>query len=257
MPELKLVANDMLPVYESDMGERIVSARELHEKLMSKKDFTSWMKIRIENYGFIEGEDFTPIWVKSNGGRPSRDYYLQLDTAKEVAMVEHTEQGRAVRKYFIEVEKKFRQQEQPKMPTHAEALRGWADAIEDKHLLEQTIEEQKPKVVYADAVQVSRDSVLVKDLANVLKQNGVDTGPTRLFRWLRDSGYLCRKHGDMWNMPTQRSLDLGVIGIKHGLRTDRDGEMKKTRTPVITGKGQIYFLNKLLPGKEIELAEAK
>lgn len=108
------------------------------------------------------------------------------------------------------------------------------------------IEQQRPKVVYAEAVEVSEDAVLVKDLATVLRQKGVNIGEVRLFRWLRENGYLCKQKGEMWNMPTQRSLDLGIIVVKHGLRTGNNGEMKKTRTPKITGKGQIYFINKIL-----------
>lgn len=117
---------------------------------------------------------------------------------------------------------------------------------EEKEEALKTLEIQRPKVVYAEAVQVSEDTVLVKDLAAVLRQKGIDIGEGRLFKWLRENGYLCKQKGDMWNMPTQRSLDLGVIVVKHGLRTGSGGVMKKTRTPKITGKGQIYFINKIL-----------
>ncbi|MCM3739190.1 phage antirepressor KilAC domain-containing protein [Oceanobacillus luteolus] len=116
---------------------------------------------------------------------------------------------------------------------------------------EKTIQLQKPKVVYADAVAVSEDTVLVKDLATVLKQKGVDIGTNRLFEWLRNNGYLCKQKGELWNTPTQRSLDLGVMVTKHGLRTGSNGEMKKTRTPKVTGKGQIYFINKFLNQQEV------
>lgn len=109
-----------------------------------------------------------------------------------------------------------------------------------------TLEQQRPKVVYAEAVEVSEDTVLVKDLAAILTQKGISIGEKRLFVWLRENGYLCKQKGEMWNMPTQRSLDLGVIVVKHGLRTGSSGEMRKTRTSKITGKGQIYFINKFL-----------
>lgn len=116
---------------------------------------------------------------------------------------------------------------------------------------EQILEQQKPKVVYAEAVTVSEDTVLIKDLATTLKQQGLEIGEKRLFQWLRDNGYLCKQKGEKWNMPTQRSIDLGVIVVKHGLRTGSNGEMKKTRTPKITGKGQIYFINKFLTQKNV------
>lgn len=122
----------------------------------------------------------------------------------------------------------------------------WIEEQKEKQQLETKIEQQRPKVVYAEAVQVSEDTVLVKDLAMVLRQKGIDIGEGRLFKWLRENGYLCKQKGDMWNMPTQRSLDLGIIAVKHGLRTGTGGEMRKTRTPKITGKGQIYFINKFL-----------
>ncbi|MDV2883806.1 BRO family protein [Alkalihalophilus pseudofirmus] len=112
--------------------------------------------------------------------------------------------------------------------------------------LEKHKKENAHKVLYAEAVSVSKDSVLVKDLASTLRQKGLNIGPVRLFGWLRENGYLCKKKGEMWNMPTQKSLDLEVMVVKHGLRSGSDGEMKKTRTPKVTGKGQIYFINKLL-----------
>lgn len=120
-----------------------------------------------------------------------------------------------------------------------------------RHEAEKVIEMQRPKVVYAEAVTVSEDTVLVKDLSMVLKQKGIDIGEVRLFKWMRENGFLCKQKGEMWNMPTQRSLDLGVFVVKHGLRTGTHGEMKKTRTPKITGKGQIYFVNKFIGNEQL------
>ncbi|WP_240339639.1 antA/AntB antirepressor family protein [Halobacillus ihumii] len=111
MNQMKMIANEMLPVYENEYQEKFVNARELHDQMMVGKDFSTWIKNRIENYGFIEGEDFSPISVKSEYGRPKIDYLLTLDTGKEIAMVENNELGRAIRKYFIEVEKKHRKQQ--------------------------------------------------------------------------------------------------------------------------------------------------
>lgn len=101
----------MLPVYQNDNGEKFVNARELHNQLMSKQKFADWIKKRIENYGFVENEDFFISLGKSTGGRPTTDFILTMDTAKEISMVENNEMGRAIRKYFIEVEKRFRQQQ--------------------------------------------------------------------------------------------------------------------------------------------------
>lgn len=101
----------------------------------------------------------------------------------------------------------------------------------------------RPKVLYAESMEVSNDSILVADLAKLLKQNGIDMGEGRLFRWLRENGYLI-KAGSEYNMPTQRSMNLGIMEIKMGYRGSSDGVPKITRTTKITGKGQIYFMNK-------------
>ena len=116
MNNLTIVENGLIPIYEGEY-EKVVDARELHEFLESKQDFTDWIKNRIGKYGFIEGEDFTIILGKSTGGRPSIEYTLTIDTAKEIAMVENNEQGHIIRKYFIEVEKRARQ---PKQMSQAE-----------------------------------------------------------------------------------------------------------------------------------------
>ncbi|MGX8791697.1 phage antirepressor [Oceanobacillus sp. M60] len=119
--------------------------------------------------------------------------------------------------------------------------------VNENQKLVTTIETQKPKVVFADAYEVSNDLITVKEMANLLKQKGLETGEIRFYTWLRDNGYVCRKAGDMYNLPTQRSLDLGILAIKKGVRTGTGGAIRQTRTTKVTGKGQIYFVNKLLP----------
>lgn len=109
---------------------------------------------------------------------------------------------------------------------------------------EAKIEADKPLVHFAESLQISKDSILVSDLATLLKQNGIDYGEKRLFKYLREEGYLI-KGGSEYNMPTQRSMDLKIFEIKMGSRSSSDGTVKLTRTPKVTGKGQIYFINKL------------
>lgn len=116
---------------------------------------------------------------------------------------------------------------------------------------EETIELQKPKVVFAEAYEVSEDLITIKEMANLLRQKGLDTGEKRLYTWLRENGYVCKKVGSMYNLPTQRSLDLGILEIKKGIRTGTGGAIRQTRTTKVTGKGQVYFVNKLLPNKEV------
>ena len=111
---------------------------------------------------------------------------------------------------------------------------------------DQIIDEMKPKALFADAVASSHTSVLVGELAKILKHNGVDTGATRLFSWLRDNGYLIRRNGTDYNMPTQKSMDLEVMEIKESTITQPNGSVRISRTPKVTGKGQRYFVNKIL-----------
>jgi anti-repressor protein len=111
---------------------------------------------------------------------------------------------------------------------------------------EQTVEKQKPKVLFASAVETSDSSILVGELAKILKQNGVEIGQKRLFEWLREKGYLIRKKGEEFNNPTQRSMELGLFEITKRTINNPDGSVRVTRTPKVTGKGQIYFVNKFL-----------
>ncbi|HBE8429615.1 TPA: phage antirepressor [Clostridioides difficile] len=114
--------------------------------------------------------------------------------------------------------------------------------IEEK---DKVIQLQQPKVLFADAVASSDDSILVGELAKLLKQNGIDTGEKRLFAWLRDNGYLIKRKGEDYNTPTQKSVDLKIMETKKRAIYNPDGSTKITKTPKVTGKGQIYFINKL------------
>lgn len=120
---------------------------------------------------------------------------------------------------------------------------------EKRKLLEQQVEADKPKVLFADAVDASQTSILVGDLAKLLKQNGVDTGQKRLFEWLRCNGYLISRKGADYNSPTQKSMEMGIFEIKERTINNPDGSIRITKTPKVTGKGQVYFINKLLKDK--------
>lgn len=114
---------------------------------------------------------------------------------------------------------------------------------------EQLIESQKPKVIFAEAVSTSKDGILVGMLAKLLHQNGVKIGQNRLFQKLRDKGYLMKRGVDK-NMPTQRSKELGLFDVRERVVGNPDGSIRLTRTPVVTGKGQVYFINLFLKKKE-------
>ncbi|ELD8295041.1 phage antirepressor KilAC domain-containing protein, partial [Listeria innocua] len=240
----------MLPVLENEKGEKFVDARMLHEKLLVNTRFNDWISRMIGNYGYENGLDFYSTLSKTNG-RPSTNYFLTLDTAKELAMVQNNEMGRAIRKYFIEVEKQARKLA-TEYPTFSYMIedpvaraKKWIEEQQEKQEALKQLEEQKPKVVFAEAVQTSENTILVKDLATILKQKGLDIGQNRLFEWLRGSGYLLNK-GAYYNKPSQKAMNLGLFEQKTHIHTDRNGLMITTYTPRVTGKGQVYLLNKLL-----------
>lgn len=115
---------------------------------------------------------------------------------------------------------------------------------ERNKILQQQNETMKPKALFADAVTASKECILIGELAKILKQNGIETGEKRLFSYLRKNGYLIKREGNDKNIPTQRSMDLGIMQIKKTVITKSNGEVKVNKTPMITGKGQLYFINK-------------
>lgn len=117
---------------------------------------------------------------------------------------------------------------------------------EKRKALEVKIEEQKPAVIFAGAVTASKSSILIGELAKLIKQNGVDTGQNKLFAWLRENGYLIKRQGSDYNMPTQKAMELGLFEIKETVVTHADGHIEVSKTPKVTGKGQIYFINKFV-----------
>lgn len=128
------------------------------------------------------------------------------------------------------------------------ALRALADATEKLLAVETENEANRPKVLFADAVSTAKTSILVGELAKLLKQNGVDIGQNRLFGWLRENGFLIRRNGTDFNMPTQKSMDLGLFEIKETVVSHADGHTSVNKTPKVTGKGQQYFVQRFLGG---------
>lgn len=124
----------------------------------------------------------------------------------------------------------------------ADLLLQAGEQLKQKDLV---IQEMQPKALFSDAVRGSVNSCLIKELATILKQNGVNIGQNRLFIWLRVNGYLCRD-GRRKNQPTQRSMDLGIMDVREHVRTNSQGELVTKFTPLVTGKGQQYFINKFL-----------
>lgn len=133
------------------------------------------------------------------------------------------------------------------------AIRAFTQLKEERErrkALERKNQEMLPKAIFADAVTASHTTILIGDLAKILKQNGVDTGQKRLFGWLRDNGYLIKRPGADWNSPTQRSMEMGLFEIKETAVTHSDGHVTVSKTTKVTGKGQQYFINKLLNSQD-------
>lgn len=115
--------------------------------------------------------------------------------------------------------------------------------------LEAQAETNRPKVLFADAVSTSKSHILVGDLAKILRGNGIQVGGTRLFKWLREKGFLINRKGTDWNMPTQRSMELGLFKVKETTVVHSDGHTSLSKTPKVTGKGQEYFISRFMDGR--------
>lgn len=113
------------------------------------------------------------------------------------------------------------------------------------------IEEMKPAVVVKETLETSKDSILVGELSKILRQKGIDTGQNRLFEWMRNNGYLIKRKGSDYNMPTQKSMDLGLFEIKETNIVHSNGDVRTKKTTKVTGKGQVYFINKFIKPKEV------
>lgn len=222
-----------------------VNAKDLHLFLEVGRDFSTWIKARIKKYSFVSGKDFlVGISIPPNGGTVT-EYFLTIDMAKELSMVERNEKGKQARQYFIECEKRALSpvNQLSSMPK-SEALLLAAELAKKVEDQEQQLQIQAPKVLFADTVASSETSILVGQLAKIISQKGVKIGANRLFAHLRDNGFLSKRRGCDWNMPNQRYVEQGLFEIKESSHSNPDGSTRITKTPKVTGKGQIYFVNK-------------
>lgn len=224
-------------------GDKLtLSARELHKELNIAGRFSRWFE-QMSEYGFEENVDYTSVQncteVQNNGGiqvRELQDYRITLDMAKEIAMLQRNEKGKQIRKKLIELEKAWNSPEK----VMARALDIAHKTIAN---LQIENEEMKPKAIFADAVATSDTSILIGDLAKLIKQNGTDIGQKRLFERMRNDGYLIKK-GTSKNMPTQKAMEKGLFEVKERVISNPDGSTRITRTTKVTGQGQIFFINK-------------
>lgn len=236
--------NQLITITTNENDEQLVSGRELHQFLGVKTRYSIWFD-RMSEYGFTEDIDYTAVVQKRTTAQGNQteyiDHAMKLDMAKEVSMIQRNEKGKQARQYFLEVEKAWNN---PDM-----IIKRAMDLQARKIIqLETKVDELKPKALFAEAVESSKGSILVRDLAKILKQNNVEIGEKRLFAWLRDNGYLIKNLGSDYNSPTQRSMNLGVMEFTENTVVRNSGDVILRKTPKVTGKGQTYFVGKFLNG---------
>lgn len=239
--------NQLIKVNQ-DGEKQTVSARNLWEFLgRPYEKFTKWFN-QYKTYGFTENEDYRALCIKFHTAQgnevEAHDFEITIDMGKELSMLQKSEKGKIARRYFIDLEKAWNSPDQVMARALQIASRQIDTYKAQLTLVEKKIEQDKPKVIFADAVSVSKTSILVGELAKLLRQNGIDTGQNRFFEWLRNNEYLIKRKGTDYNMPTQRAMDMQLFEIKETTINHSDGHVSISKTPKVTGKGQIYFINK-------------
>lgn len=224
----------------------------IENPLFLAKDVSNWIehsKTSMMLQGIDEDEKLRETIFTSGQGREM--WFLTEDGMYEVLMQSRKPIAKQFKKQVKQILKDIRKHgmyARDELLENPDLLIQVATQLkkerEEKRLLQAKIQEQQPKVLFADAVSTANTSILIGELAKLLKQNGVDTGQNRLFAWLRDNGYLIKRKGTDYNMPTQYSMDLGLFEVKETSITCPDGHVLINKTTKVTGKGQIYFINK-------------
>lgn len=239
-------------ILSTQNGEPVASSRQIAESFeKNHRDVlraVDGLKEDVRNFAQMFFETEAP----DSYGRPQRAYLMNRDGFSLLVM---GFTGKAALEWklkyieaFNQMEKKLAQRPQlSRAELMAQALIAAHDELEHK---DAKIAELTPKGIFADAVSASKQSILIGDLAKMLKQNGVDIGATRLFQWMRDNGYLIRGNRSDRNMPTQRSMDMGLFDIKETVVSHSDGHTTINKTPKVTGKGQVYFVNMFIKAQK-------
>lgn len=241
--------NELIPVNPGNIGGvmvSLVSAKKLHAFLCVGRDFTNWIKGRINQYGFAENTDYV-VYANSGenplGGRPTVDYLITIDMGKELAMVERNEKGREVRRYFINCERQAKAASNIPQ-TLPEALRLAADLAEKTAHLEQKLVAVAPKVDFADRVADISKGISISNYAKA-----IGLGPIKLFGWMRQHGILING-GQRHNLPMQRYIDSGYFVVRQSTY-DVYGETRASFTAMLSGKGEQWLTKKLIAGGEL------
>lgn len=264
--ELVLVENGLIPVYENEYGEKLVDARELHEFLGVGKDFSTWIKDRIVKYDFVENEDYCRLpengELENTGFQSKIDYILTIDMAKEISMVQNNEKGKEVRKYFIEIERKFKEivsniedqlilsvvkAESPEQKMYAMSnfLNYKNSQIQEK---DEIIKLQEPKVKMADRFIESDGLLNVGEVAKLFNErldNKKKIGRNQFYEILRDECILI-KSGKEKNNPRQQYIDTGYFELKTSTYDNGYGQTKVNTITKVTEKGVEWLWKQLI-----------
>lgn len=251
-------------VLSMQSGEPVASSRQIADNFEKRHDHVmrdiDAMKKDIPNFG----EMFFETTAPDSYGREQRAYLMNRDGFTLLAM---GFTGKAALEWklkyiaaFNEMEKKLAEQPQlTRSQLLATALIAAHEELEEKdkriELLTADTERMKPKEIFSDAVSTSQNSILVGELAKLLKQNGIEIGEKRLYAWMRENGYLIKRKGADWNKPTQRSMEMKLFTIKETVICHSDGHTSVNTTTKVTGIGQVYFVNLFLKTKKNKKAE--
>lgn len=264
--------NELLPIGEKN-GQKAVNARDLHSFLQVGKDFSTWIKNRIDKYDFIEGKDFQTLYLDyqgnllnirlpQNGDSENQqvskiEYALSISMAKELSMIENNERGKQARKYFIACEEnkhELSRKDLALMVLQAEEEKErLALEVQKKEEEKQAIiEETKPAVVFTECIKNASTNILIRDLAKLITQNGYTIGEYRLYDWLVENKYLIRhkrwsrsKNKYLFDYtPTQRAAEMKLFFVTENAIMQGGNPTFIKHTCCVTGKGQVYFLNK-------------
>lgn len=275
MNELKIFNSEVIPVYITDIGEKVVYGRELQEQLKLKRDYTHWIDDMIA-FGFSEKVDYESFWEKESDvifddahfKSPqqaaalgySKNHLLKFDMAKHIAMIQRTPEGKMIRQKLIDLEEEQSELENNQVDVEQlinnpdfgiKLLTTIKEEREKNKTLKQEIEkkdirinEMHPKEIFADSVSGSESLILVRDLAKLICQNGIDIGEKRLFIWMRENKYITKTSKPP--MPTQGAMEMGLFHVVERTVIDANGNTRICRTTMVTGKGQQYFINKFV-----------
>lgn len=236
---------ELITILKENLGNETVNsinARDLHEFLDSKREFATWIKNRLDEVEAVENVDFISFdknVKRETGATIRKEYIITLDLAKEFAMLERNEKGKQARKYFIDVEKKYKTKFA--VPTSfKDALLLAAKQAEEIEKLEAEHKANLPKIAFASAVEASATSALIGDFVKTLCDNDIRVGRNRVFKWLRDEKYLMSD-----NMPYQKWLDAGYFEVIPQIIVTIHGNKEKFTTK-ITAKGQVGLTTRIV-----------